>query len=51
MLLWVSLALTPATLIAHFAFGVEGTTSFVLSAAALTPLAFLIGEATEQVAE
>jgi Ca2+:H+ antiporter len=51
MLLWVSLALTPATLVAHFAFGVAGTPSFVLSAAALTPLAFLIGEATEQVAE
>jgi Ca2+:H+ antiporter len=51
MLFWVSLALTPVTLVAHFAFGVDGTPSFVLSAAALTPLAFLIGQATEHVAE
>jgi Ca2+:H+ antiporter len=51
MLFWVSLALTPITLVAHFALGVGGTTSFVLSAAALAPLAFLIGEATENVAE
>jgi Ca2+:H+ antiporter len=51
MLLWISLALTPITLVAHFAFGVDGTPSFILSAAALTPLAFLIGEATEHVAE
>ena len=51
MLLWVSLALTPITLVAHFALGVGGTTSFVLSAAALAPLAFVIGEATENVAE
>ncbi len=47
----ISLALTPAVLVVHFAFGVGGTTSFVLSAAALAPLAFLIGEATENVAE
>ena len=51
MLFWSSLALTPITLVAHFALGVGGTTSFVLSAAALAPLAFLIGEATENVAE
>jgi Ca2+:H+ antiporter len=51
MLFWVSLALTPITLVAHFALGVSGTASFVLSAAALAPLAFLIGEATENVAE
>jgi Ca2+:H+ antiporter len=51
MLFWISLALTPITLVAHFAFGVDGTPSFILSAAALTPLAFLIGEATEHVAE
>src|ERR1700693_1650098 len=51
MLFWSSLALTPMTLVAHFALDVGGTTSFVLSAAALTPLAFLIGEATENVAE
>ena len=50
-LFWVSLALTPITLVVHYAFGVGGTPIFVLSAAALAPLAFLIGEATEQVAE
>lgn len=51
MLLWVSLALTPITLIIDYGFGVSGTMTFVLSAAALAPLAFLIGEATENVAE
>ena len=48
---WVSLTLTPVTLVAHYGFGIEGTPSFVLSAGALAPLAFLIGEATENVAE
>ena len=48
---WVSLALTPVTLVVHYAFGVAGTPGFVLSAGALAPLAFLIGEATEDVAE
>src|SRR6476661_4425009 len=51
MLFWISLALTPITLIAHFALDIEGTPIFALSAASLMPLAFLIGEATEQVAE
>src|SRR5262249_47512862 len=51
LIFWVSLALTPVTLIAHYAFGVEGTPVFLLSAAALAPLAFVIGEATENVAE
>ncbi len=46
-----SLALTPAVLVLHYAFGVSGTPTFVLSAIALAPLAFLIGEATEQIAE
>jgi len=50
-LFWASLALTPAVLLAHYAFAVSGTFAFVLSAAALAPLAFLIGEATENVAE
>jgi Ca2+:H+ antiporter len=50
-LFWASLALTPAVLIAHYAFGSSGTFAFVLAAAALAPLAFLIGEATENVAE
>jgi len=51
VIFWVSLALTAVTLVVHYAFGVEGTASFVLSGAALAPLAFLIGEATENVAE
>jgi Ca2+:H+ antiporter len=50
-LFWISLALTPITLIAHFALGIGGTPIFALSAASLMPLAFLIGEATEQVSE
>jgi Ca2+:H+ antiporter len=50
-ILWASLALTPAVLITHYAFGVGGTPIFLLAAAALTPLAFMIGEATENVAE
>ena len=51
VIFWVSLALTPTALIVHYAFSVAGTPSFVLSAGALAPLAFLIGEATENVAE
>jgi Ca2+:H+ antiporter len=46
-----SLALTPVVLLARYALHVDGTALFVLSCAALTPLAFLIGEATENVAE
>ena len=48
---WASLALTPAVLLVRYGFGVEGTPVFLLAAAALAPLAFLIGEATENVAE
>ena len=48
---WITLALTPCVLLVHYAFGVSGTPTFILSAAALAPLAFLIGEATEQIAE
>jgi Ca2+:H+ antiporter len=51
VIFWASLALTPVTLVVHYGFGVEGTVSFVLSGAALAPLAFLIGEATENVSE
>src|SRR5579884_980310 len=51
LLLWGTLALTPASLVAYYAFGVHGTPSFALSALALCPLAFLIGEATENVPE
>jgi Ca2+:H+ antiporter len=46
-----SLALTPAVLVARYVFHANGTVLFVLAAAALVPLAFLIGEATEHVAE
>jgi Ca2+:H+ antiporter len=51
MIFWASLALTPAAILVHYAFGVSGTPVFVIAAAALAPLAFLIGEATEHVAE
>jgi Ca2+:H+ antiporter len=44
-----SLALTPVVLVAHFGFALDGTAVFVVAAAALAPLAFLIGEATENV--
>ncbi len=46
-----SLALTPAVLIAQYVFHANGTLLFVLSAIALVPLAYLIGDATENVAE
>jgi Ca2+:H+ antiporter len=45
-----SLALTPIALLAHYGFAAGSTVVFVLAAAALAPLAFLIGEATENVA-
>ena len=46
-----TLALTPIALIAHYVFHVSDTVTFVLAALALMPLAWLIGEATEHVAE
>src|SRR5204862_177405 len=49
--LWGSLALTPAVFLAHYVLGASGTVVFALSALALVPLAWLIGEATEHVAE
>jgi Ca2+:H+ antiporter len=51
VILWLSLALTPITLVVHYGFDVGGTPVFLLSAAALAPLAFVIGEATENVAQ
>ena len=45
-----SLALTPAVLVAHYALHANGTLVFALAAVALMPLAFLIGEATEEFA-
>jgi len=50
-ILWGSLVLTPAAILARFAFHVDETTLFVLAAVALIPLAWLIGEATEHAAE
>jgi Ca2+:H+ antiporter len=50
-ILWTSLALTPAVLLARYAFHADDTTLFVLSALALVPLAWLIGEATDHAAQ
>ena len=50
-ILYGSLVLTPIALIAHYVFHVSETTTFMLAALALMPLAWLIGEATEHVAE
>jgi Ca2+:H+ antiporter len=46
-----SLALTPVVLVARYVVHADGTLLFVLACATLGPLAFLIGEATENVAE
>ncbi len=50
-LLWASLVLTPVAILGRFVFHLDETTLFVLAAAALIPLAWLIGEATEHAAE
>ena len=49
-LLFASLALAPATIAIHFGLHLGGTIDFSLAAAALIPLAWLIGEATEHAA-
>jgi Ca2+:H+ antiporter len=49
-ILWASLALGPVTILLHFAVHPGGNTDFVLAAASLIPLAWLIGEATEHAA-
>jgi Ca2+:H+ antiporter len=49
-ILWASLALSPATFLADFAFHLGKTPLFALAAASLVPLAWLIGEATEHAA-
>ena len=49
-LLWGSLGLAPVAIVIHFAFHPGGTVDFLLASAALVPLAWLIGEATEQAA-
>jgi Ca2+:H+ antiporter len=50
-LLWASLALAPVTLFVRFVLHGDDVLLFVLSAAALIPLAWLIGESTEHAAE
>ena len=50
-LLWASLVLAPVTFLLRYAFGAGDVTLFVLSAVALVPLAWLIGEATEHAGE
>ena len=46
-ILWASLALAPVTLALHFFADIGETAEFILASAALIPLAWLIGEATE----
>src|SRR5918999_3207504 len=50
-LLWASLVLAPVTILLRYAFHVGDVTLFAVAAAALVPLAWLIGEATEHAAE
>jgi Ca2+:H+ antiporter len=49
-ILWSSLALAPVTILLHYLADVPETADFLLAAAALIPLAWLIGEATEHAA-
>jgi Ca2+:H+ antiporter len=49
-LLWASLALVPATILADVAFDAGKVALFVLAALALVPLAWVIGESTEHAA-
>jgi Ca2+:H+ antiporter len=48
--LWGSLSLAPLTILLHYFADLGDTADFVLAAAALVPLAWLIGEATEHAA-
>jgi Ca2+:H+ antiporter len=50
-LLWASLVLAPITILLRYVFHVGDTALFVAAAAALVPLAWLIGEATEHAGE
>jgi Ca2+:H+ antiporter len=50
-ILWASLALAPVSILVHYVADIGGSAEFVLAAAALIPLAWLIGEATEQAGE
>jgi Ca2+:H+ antiporter len=49
-ILWGLLALAPVTIVLHYAVHPDESVDFVLSALALIPLAWLIGEATEHAA-
>jgi Ca2+:H+ antiporter len=48
--LWGSLSLAPVTILLHYFADLGDTVDFVLAAASLIPLAWLIGEATEHAA-
>jgi Ca2+:H+ antiporter len=50
-LLWASFALAPLTIVLRYVVHTGDVTQFAVSAAALLPLAWLIGEATEHAAE
>src|SRR5829696_5295573 len=50
-ILFTSVALAPVVVLVHYLFHPAETVDFVLAAAALIPLAWLIGEATEHAAE
>jgi len=50
-ILFTSVALAPLVILLHYTLDLDETLEFVLSAAALVPLAWLIGEATEHAAE
>ena len=50
-LLFGSLALVPVAIVLHYVADLDETVEFVISAIALVPLAWLIGEATEHAAE
>jgi Ca2+:H+ antiporter len=50
-LLWASLALAPTTFVVDFVAHPGDVASFVLAAASLVPLAWLIGESTEHASE
>jgi Ca2+:H+ antiporter len=49
-ILWACLALAPLTIFVHYVLDVGDTAEFALASAALIPLAWLIGEATEHAA-
>ena len=50
-LLFGSLAIAPVVIVLHYLADLDETAEFVISAVALIPLAWLIGEATEHAAE